>query len=194
MAEGLILQRNEFLFLVLLDKCPIKILLMKFLKSLFARKSEGDYKIEVVDNYEEFQDITEYARKAISLLEQSTENLENDQVLELFEKHGFPKDVAGRVLVFLPIAFVRCWLTDVNWLDTYQVLLENGTLVRRRYGQTTAYLEILAVTKEYFNKGPNPDTIIKIGGRSAEFHVLNNLLKSGGQLSDVRFTESVIVF
>ncbi len=41
---------------------------MKFLKSLFARKSEGDHKTEVVDNYEEFQDITAYRLQIAPIL------------------------------------------------------------------------------------------------------------------------------
>lgn len=172
---------------------------MKFFKSIFSRKHQvplnaeknthSDRSFEVDVNA-----ITSYAKKAIELLGTSDGTLEDYQILELFKSNGFPEEISAKLLVFLPITFVRCWLPDVAWLETYEERFDDGELIRRRYDESSVYISVMSVANEYFKDYPDPDTIIKIGGRSAEFHVLNTLLKGGGKLSDVRLTETIIVW
>ncbi|RFS21851.1 hypothetical protein DVR12_14445 [Chitinophaga silvatica] len=171
---------------------------MNFFKSLFGRKGQayGIIEEESSDKNIEFDEdvVAYYARKAILLLESNPGSLEDEEVLDLFANNGIPEDLSPLLFIFLPITFVRCWLPKVAWLETYLERCDNGNLMRKRYRETPVFLVIMAVTKDYFSNSPTSDAVIKIGGRSAEFHAINELLLKGGKLTDIRLTESVIVW
>lgn len=154
---------------------------MNFLKSLFQPKSKvpDDFKKSV--------------EKAIVILEENS-SIDNDKVVELFERNGFDKQVALEIFFFLPIAFVRTWLTDISWPDTYFDFKSNENKKQRKYQETESYCIILEVTQNYFSSSPSPESIIKIAGRSAEYNAINHLFLefSDYDLKEVKISSTVI--
>lgn len=133
--------------------------------------------------------------KAIHLAASVNSNLDNEQFIELLVNNGIGQEEATEIFLFLPIAFVRQWLADVKWLDTYIEFFTEQRRIERKFSETASYQIINGVVHDYFRNSPNRDTVLKIGGRSAEFHAINRLLNDNPQakLQDIELSPTVII-
>lgn len=162
--------------------------MMRFIRSLFSRKPvhhqpEGSLSAT-------FAAQVQYA---IQLLANEEGTLTNEEVLQLFRDHNIRGKLAEDILLFLPIAFVRHLLPDIQWHNSYTEMMDSQHAEEKEYSKTPAFLIIWAVTEAYFRQSPDAATIVKIGGRSAEFHVINQLVLDGNQPKDIRLTETVLI-
>jgi hypothetical protein len=132
----------------------------------------------------------DHVRLAIQLIGAETEPMETAEVMEMLMQHGIGRSDATEILLFLPTAFARAWLPRVAWRADYQDLLEDKRIIARRYDETPAYLIIAEVTQTYFADHPDPQVVMRIGGRSAEIHAINKLLLENPEFrpEDVKFT------
>ena len=159
---------------------------MTFFKTLFVRKKNQPK-------------LTPYFRaqveKAIHLLANANPNLDNQQFMELLINNDIGKQEATEIFLFLPIAFVRQWLTDVNWLQTYIEYFSEQKQIERKFSETPSYEVISGVTKNYFQNSPSSDVVLKIAGRSAEFHAMNKLLLNNpdSKPQEIEFSPTVIM-
>ncbi|HWJ26920.1 MAG TPA: hypothetical protein VNS32_10290 [Flavisolibacter sp.] len=158
---------------------------MTFFKTLFARKSHQpklspDFSVKV--------------EKAIHLLVNANSNLDDQQFIKLLVDNGIDKPEAIEILLFLPIAFVRQWLTDVKWLDTYIEYINERKQIKHIFRETASYMIISKVVKTYFQSSPSGDVVLKIGGRSAEFHAMNQLLNKypRAELHEIELSPTII--
>lgn len=159
---------------------------MTFFKTLFARQ----------DNRPNLQpDFSVRVDKAIQVLADANAQLDNEQFIELLVDNGINKQEAIEIYLFLPIAFVRHWIADLKWLDTYIEYFSEQRQIERKFSETASYQIISTVTRNYFQNSPNQDAILKIGGRSAEFHAINQLLNDNPQanLQDIELSPTVII-
>lgn len=161
---------------------------MKFINSLFFKKKIAHSSEELLSIA--FAGQVEYAIKLLSKKESS---ITNEQVLTLFNDHKIARKESVEIFFFLPIAFVRHLLPDINWPDSYKELIDGKKFIGRKYSTTTSFQIIWEVTAAWFRDSPNNDIILKIAGRSAEFHAINELLLNGGKLKDIKVTETVII-
>jgi hypothetical protein len=161
--------------------------MLSVLKKIFRGKTEER---QTTTGFEE--DVL----KAIALLSENTGELENEAVLNLFIANGINDARALKIHIFLPIAFVRVWLQEVSWPDSYIEFINEDRTREKKYAKSKAYQSILNVTLDYFAGSPDKDTVLKIAGRSAEFHVINQLLTEHPDynISDVKFSKTVIPF
>lgn len=159
---------------------------MTFFKTLFARK-ESSQKLT--------RGFRDHVEKAINLLADTNSNLDNGQFMELLVDNGINKYEATEIFLFLPIAFVRLWLTDVKWFDTYIEYFSEQKQVERKFSETPSYKVISDVAKHYFQNSPSRNTVLKIAGRSAEFHAINKLLLDNpdSKLKEIEFSPTVII-
>jgi hypothetical protein len=132
--------------------------------------------------------------KAIYLIESSDTNLNEDALFEklcTICKNDFE---AQEIYVFLPIAFVRLAYPKINWLETYNEVDSNKKQTKKEFATTESYQIILKVSEKYF-QNPSRETIIKIAGRSAEFHAMNQLFldNKDAKLEDIKFTETTVI-
>ena len=53
----------------------------------------------------------------------------------------------------------------------------------------------MKVTQDYFTTKPEKETVMKIAGRSAEYHAMNQLLLENptARIEDIKLTETVII-
>ena len=131
---------------------------------------------------------------AIELFARNENSLEDKQAIEFLIENGIIENEAVEIVTFLPIAFIRSWLTKVKWKDNYTEY-KNEKYVAKKYSENESYNQILKVAKDYFNRNPSKETVMKIAGKSAEFNVINQLLLKNptAKIEDINLTETVII-
>ncbi|CAN5696705.1 hypothetical protein BH11BAC3_BH11BAC3_23670 [soil metagenome] len=141
------------------------------------------------------QDFDQIVRHAISLIKQSSDVNTDEEFMNYLTHNGIDYNAAIEILLFLPIAFVRQWLPTAKWLDTYVEYVDEKKQTEKRYDETKAYQIIWVVTTEYFSNNPDGDTIFKIGGRSAEFNVINKILNENpnSKLEELQLSKTMLV-
>lgn len=117
-----------------------------------------------------------HVNKAITLFDEIDSKQNDEELFVMLTALEIPEYYAKEMLIFLPIVFVRCLLPQVKWHDTFFEIDANKKEVERKYTEVMAFNIILEETKNYFASNPKPETIIKIAGRSAEFHCINEIL------------------
>jgi hypothetical protein len=138
---------------------------------------------------------TENIRKAIAILAELDGQSKDPTVLQAFEGGGIAEGDAKLILIILPIAFCRRLLPAVNWIDDYNELVKQGQpAIKRKFSQTAAYLKAWEEANTCFQNHPGRETILKIAGRSAEFHAINELLSRGGKLEEIQMVPMTIVW
>lgn len=65
---------------------------------------------------------------AIELLSRNEKSLEDKQAIQLLVGNGIRENEAIEIVTFLPITFIRSWLTKVNWKDNYTEYKDENTL------------------------------------------------------------------
>ncbi|MDX2049242.1 MAG: hypothetical protein SFU87_20830 [Chitinophagaceae bacterium] len=161
---------------------------MSFFKSLFFRKKNDNDFQEIFSPDFEVQ-----VEKAIKLLSENEADLNNETIFKLFTDNGIGEKEAIEILLFLPISFIRHWIPNLKWPDTYDELINGKQQIEKKYAETKSFLIIWEVTSKYFQNSPDAKTILQIGGRSAEFHTINQLLNEGGELENVELAKTTIM-
>jgi hypothetical protein len=134
-----------------------------------------------------------YVNHSIEIYSESETELDYDDFFaKLFHKGANIFEI-NEIFVFLPIVFTRLWLNNINWHETYIEKSEKGTEFEKRYDETESFKIILQISQKYFQNNPSKESIIKIGGRSAEINAINQLLLDGGKLEDVKITKTIIM-
>ena len=132
--------------------------------------------------------------RAIFIITEGSGQITDQELLDAFDVAGIGKEEAGTILLFLPIAACRRMLPAVRWIDNYQELdRKSGKMIRRNFSETPAYQVILSEVDRYFGTQPGSDNILKLAGRSSEFHVINNMLNKGCKLDDICLTPMAIL-
>ena len=118
---------------------------------------------------------------------------DNVTIAEILISKGIDEEIAWKVINFMPIAFNRVILAseEINFKTTYIVLIDDSTQIKKSLTEEDIFNQsiLLAQSKTGNMSG---DKWLSVAGRSAEFHVINELLKSGSQLKDIGFTDNII--
>ncbi|NII28885.1 hypothetical protein HB364_27655 [Pseudoflavitalea sp. X16] len=163
---------------------------MKLL-NLFSKRTTKDLSEAALSPH--FRD---QVRKAIQLLGQSEGSLDNKEVLQLFNDNSMTSQEAEEIMLFLPIAFVRKMLPNMKWPETYIELIgQKRSNEEKKYSGTKSFVIIWEETNDYYNNAPEKNTVLKIAGRSAEFHVINKLLlgNPGMKAEEIKLSKASII-
>lgn len=157
-------------------------------KALFANKTINN-SLKPPSNFRR------QVEQAISIFENHGVFGDDQEVVQFLIHNGIGASEAKEILVFLPIAFVRQLLPSVKWSDTYLQRDDNSKTIERKFSESKTYQIIWQATTEYFMGKPQKETVVKIGGRSAEFRVINQLLLDNPNYKpeDVKLTQTVII-
>ncbi len=158
------------------------------LKSLFSSTITNTGKV-VSDDFE-YQ-----VKQAIFLFANSEDLTTDEEAINYLIKNGIGNKEATEIIVFLPIAFVRHWLPNVNWIGTYLEYVDEKRNIEKKYSENQSCQVIWKLTKEYFANKPNRDAVLKIAGRSAEFNAINKLLNDNPncKIEDIQLSPTVIM-
>lgn len=134
-------------------------------------------------------ELVENIRKAISILS-NIDGSSDDEMIKAFCENGINKVDAKTIITFLPIAFCRrLLLGELKFEDDFVAIdQETRKWTRGKLSKTPQYLLVWNETETYFSSKPGGENILKIGGRSSEFHVINELLNHGGKLEEIKLT------
>ncbi|WP_438426242.1 hypothetical protein [Aquimarina macrocephali] len=121
------------------------------------------------------------------------EIISSEDLIILLEKEGMSSIIALDISLFLPIVFCKKMLPDVKFPEYYIQVEKSGTRIKHRFEDNNLYNIIDAQTQTYFNNNPDSEVILRIASLSAEFQAINKLLLDGGNLNDVRLTETMII-
>lgn len=144
-------------------------------------------------SFEESSAFRENVKKSIFLIGVDGVEMGHEEMYEYLLEKGIPEFDAGEIVIFLPTAFCRRFLPDLNWPTTYfDFYSDKEKKIKRKYKQNPFYLIIEEETEKYWKNRPTKRTVLNIAGRSAEFRAINQLLNKGGKLKDVQLTASVV--
>jgi hypothetical protein len=163
--------------------------MLKFLRSLFTSKQT-----EFADSIP--SEFPQYAQQSICLIIESNGQLEDEQILSLFERDGIPPKEAVELLLFLPQAFCRHLLSEIEWPDYYLEYVSEVKSEKRLYADNERYAVILSALQAYVSGEFMKADYHKIAGRSASFHALNQLLldNPGRKLAEAIVTPETIIY
>ena len=103
----------------------------------------------------------------------------DEEVWDLLTGAGVEPWLAGRLLIFLPMAYTRRLLPDVSYPDG---LVTPG-------GRVNLAAEPVFVAALSRAQRAGRSEVGRIAPRSSEFNAINTLLRDGSELSDVKLTE-----
>ncbi len=121
------------------------------------------------------------------------EIISNEDLRILLEKEGVANDIAVNVSIFLPIVFCKKMLPNVKFPKYYIEVGKSGEHVRHKFDDNELYKIIDSQTQIYLDNKPDREVILRIASLSAEFKAINKLLLDGGDLDDVKLTETMII-
>lgn len=131
-------------------------------------------------------------KKAIKLLGDQSTIINDEKLIEVLIQNVIPYKEAIEILIFLPIAFTRRFIPNLNWIDNYYEESE-GKKVEKKFSETDSYRIIWDVTNEYFLQNPSNETVLKIAGRSSELNAINVFLNKGGDLNNIKFLPTTFI-
>lgn len=131
--------------------------------------------------------------KSIGLIGTSEDGLDNEGLHQHLIKNGIPEQEAEEIIIFLPVAFCKKLLPELNWQPNYIEYYSKRNQVKKKYSENGRFIIIEKITEEYWGNNPNRDIVMRVAGWSAEFNAINQLLNDGGKLEDVVLTESYVI-
>jgi hypothetical protein len=135
------------------------------------------------------------AKKLAEFIEVFHNNRQADNVTmaKILISKGIDEEIAWKVINFMPIAFNRVMLAseEINFKTTYVVLIDDSTQMKKSLIEEDIFNQSILLAQSKIGN-MSGDIWLSVAGRSAEFHVINELLKSGSQLKDLRFTDIII--
>lgn len=140
-------------------------------------------------------DFSNQTHKAINLLSEHEGLHDDKEAIKLLIDNNIEEIEAREIITFLPIAFIRHWLSSIKWSDSYGEAIDGNEIVKKKYSETESYLIIEEVTSNYFKHTPKKETIFKIAGRSAEFNAINHLLLNNpkNKIEDIQLSDRIII-
>ncbi len=134
-------------------------------------------------------------KTSINLIGNLNESLENEKLLNFLTQNGIKESNAMEIVIFLPIAFVRKMLPNVNWRENYIEQLSDKKQRTKSFAENSFYKIIENETDNYYAGKAESEVILKIAGRSAEFKVINDLLLKNEKvdISEIKLTENIII-
>ncbi len=137
-------------------------------------------------------EISEAVKKAAPLF-LTHKNLEDEDLVNALTEIGFPILLARRIVVFMPIAFGRIMLNElnVNLTDEYEYFQKKGIFTdkkQRKLVDEPVYKESLKLAAELAGKETTGQIVLATAFRSAEVKVVNQLELQGVNPEDVVLT------
>jgi hypothetical protein len=160
--------------------------MLTFLKKLFAGKAAP--KATAVP-----ADFPAYAEKAIRLITAGSGQFEDDKLIGQLVAVGIPEMEATELLLFLPTAFCRHMLPQVDWPTYYVEYISEAKQIEIPYSENLRFLAIQEAMNAYLAGDFTQEDYLKIAGRSASFKSLNQLLLAGGKLENAEVSPEYVV-
>ncbi len=133
------------------------------------------------------------AVKIAAPLFHTQKSLEDEDLVNILMEVGFPLLLARRIVVFMPLAFGRIMLKElnVNVRDEYEYFQKKGVFTdkkRRKLVDEPVYRESLKLAAKMAGKETTGQTFLAIAFRSAEVNAVNQLELQGSKPENIVLT------
>jgi hypothetical protein len=128
----------------------------------------------------------EYIAKAVDVFRNSP-NLGDQQILDVLVKDGLDRELAARLVEFLPMAYCRVVLgnSGTQFSNTFRRRLENGELREKSLSSEPVWQASLEFARSEAKSGIAGKDLLLVASHSAEFDVVNQLLNKGSKLTNL---------
>jgi hypothetical protein len=136
--------------------------------------------------------LADWITTAFELFKQRREDVD---ILDKLLSAGCRRDVSEKLLMFLPQACARAFLSDLGIVfpPNYRCVLPDGSLgAQRPFNSDPDWVAIEAFVVA--RKSTEKDEIARIGTRSSEFDAINKALLNGSKPSNLVLSDSVFAF
>lgn len=133
--------------------------------------------------------------RAVTLLRASPELSDEAAFAELLAR-GVEQTLAARLIEFLPMAYVRVIFGTVGprFAASFRRRLTDGTTQEFPLLSEPIWDAAIAHAHSELHGGVSRNDLLAIAGRSAEFHGINKLLKTGSKLQDIALTPTTLLW
>jgi len=131
-------------------------------------------------------------RQSIPLLGTLAKVMDDESAADYLAAHGIPQEEALEIVIFLPIAFCRKLLPQMNWSSLYTEIDQLGNKREILFDENMRYRILKEEVEIYCSSSPQKEIILGVSGRSAEFHAINTLLLRGGKLEEIKIHQPII--
>jgi hypothetical protein len=123
-------------------------------------------------------------------------NMEDREVYQSLLADGVERQLAARLVEFLPIAYCRLILAESGprFSTTFRRVLPDGTTCEQLLSSEPVWNAAIAFGRAEVERGASGEDLLAVAGRSAEFDAANQLLQSGSKLKDIAFTVPVLTW
>jgi hypothetical protein len=131
---------------------------------------------------------------AVSILRRAPADADDLALLRELAATGIDTRTAARMLEFIPMAFCRVFLehTGAGFADTFR--RGSPQAPSRDLVTEPVWRAALEYAREEVRRGVGEEDVLALAGRSAEFNAASQLMTEGSQLSDIRFTEPLLLW
>jgi hypothetical protein len=157
-----------------------------FLRNMFGKK-------QVPSLSKMPAEFPQYAEKAIKAITSSDGKLEDEELSTLFMEQEIPYKECIELILFLPSAFCRHMLPQVDWPDYYCEQLSSNNTLEIRYADNLRYQAIKTALSNFLKSNFTQKDFLKIAGRDAAFKSINQLLSAGGKIENVLVSPAVVI-
>jgi len=133
--------------------------------------------------------LTEAISKAVAIL-RSSPSLNDEGTFRALISRGISRNIAARVVEFLPMAYCRLVLeaSGARFTDSFVRRSEDGSLKEYPLSSEPVWRASTEFARAEVRQGVSAQDLLSIATRSAEFQAANQLLRKGSKLENIAFT------
>jgi hypothetical protein len=131
--------------------------------------------------------------KAVAVFRTSP-NLQDYAVYKVLIADGVERQLAARLVEFLPIVYCRLILRNsgARFSNTFRRTLTRGTSYEQPLASEPIWNAAVAFAYAEVERGVSSQDLLAVATRSAEFDTANQLLNKGSKLENIAFTPPVL--
>ncbi len=137
--------------------------------------------------------MNEIISKAVTIL-RALRSAEDDVLYRALVQAGIERQVAARLIEFLPMAYCRLILaaSGARFPNVFRRVLADGTSEERPLSSEPVWNAAVAFAEGESERGVPAEDLLAVAARSAEFHAANQLLQGGAKLENLAFEPTVL--
>jgi len=133
--------------------------------------------------------------RAVGLF-RSSPNLGDEAVFAALLKQGMGKELAARLVEFLPMVYCRLILRNsgARFSEMFRRALPGGGSQEKPLSSEPVWRAVVTFASAEVERGVSGNDLLLVAARSAEFHAANQLLDRGSKLENLAFTPPVLTW
>jgi hypothetical protein len=123
-------------------------------------------------------------------------NMEDEEVFHSLVKQGMERQLAARIVEFLPIAYSRLVLgkSGARFSDVFQRNIPGEEVIEKPLSEEPVWHAALDFGRAEISRGISGHELLLLAAHSAEFRAANQLLNAGSKLEKLVFTPPVLTW